>query len=98
MLVTLAYPYQGHQPDETVDLPPNEARRLLRDGYARPAGTGELQGRTVAELRSYAAEHGIDLAGTNRKADIVAAIDAAESSTSTRRPPGDNPEEDTDGR
>lgn len=35
MKVTLAYPYEGHDPDETVDLPEAVARRLLSDGAAR---------------------------------------------------------------
>jgi hypothetical protein len=38
--VTLAYPFDGHEPDETVDLPDAEARRLLNDGRARPAKRG----------------------------------------------------------
>lgn len=35
MRVTLAYAYDGHWPDETVDLPDGVARRLLFDGRAR---------------------------------------------------------------
>lgn len=35
MLVTLAYPFEGHAPDDTVDLPDDVAERLIRDGYAR---------------------------------------------------------------
>lgn len=35
MNVTLAYPFEGHGPDETVDLPDDVARRLLADGAAR---------------------------------------------------------------
>lgn len=37
MKVTLAYEYQGHQPDETIDLPDAEAQRLVGDGRARRA-------------------------------------------------------------
>lgn len=37
MKVTLAYEYEGHEPDTTVDLPDAEARRLIGDGRARPA-------------------------------------------------------------
>lgn len=37
MKVTLAYPYEGHEPDETIDLPDAEARRLVNDGRARRA-------------------------------------------------------------
>lgn len=35
MKITLAYPHDGHEADETVDLPGPEARRLLFDGKAR---------------------------------------------------------------
>lgn len=35
MKVILAYPYKKHAPDDEVDLPEAEARRLLNDGRAR---------------------------------------------------------------
>lgn len=35
MKVVLAYEYEGHQPDETVDLDDATARTLLREGRAR---------------------------------------------------------------
>lgn len=35
MRVALAWPYDGHAPDEEVDLPPVVARRLIADGRAR---------------------------------------------------------------
>lgn len=35
MRITLAYPYEGHAPDETIDLDDREARRLLSSGRAR---------------------------------------------------------------
>ena len=41
------------------------------------AGDG-LENMTVAELKEYAAERGISLSGITRKADIIAAIRAAE--------------------
>lgn len=37
MKVTLAYEYEDHQPDETIDLPDREALRLISDGRARRA-------------------------------------------------------------
>lgn len=40
MKVTLAYPYEGHEPDDTVDLPDADARRLLSDGKARKPAKG----------------------------------------------------------
>ena len=47
LAVALAYPYPHdsdkpkHQPDEVIELPEAEARRLIRDGYARPTTTKE---------------------------------------------------------
>lgn len=75
MRVTLAYPFDGHSPDETVDLDDATAKRLLRDGFAR---LPDRDTQTVAELRGYAKRQGIDISGLSRKADITAAIQAAE--------------------
>ena len=33
--VTLAYPYEGHQPDETIEVDATTAHTLIRDGIAR---------------------------------------------------------------
>ena len=41
MLVTLAYPYLGHDPDDTIEVTVAEGRRLIAGGVARlPAGGG----------------------------------------------------------
>lgn len=48
-----------------VEVPPVEAD---------PAPEVDLDGLTVAQLRAYAKDHKIDLAGATRKADILAAI------------------------
>ncbi len=37
----------------------------------------ELEKKTVAELKEHAEEHGVDLTGVTKKADIIAAIEAA---------------------
>jgi hypothetical protein len=43
--VVLAFPYPHdapnpkHQPDEVIELDPQEAQQLIRDGYARPVAT-----------------------------------------------------------
>lgn len=37
MKITLAYPYDKHKADDTVDLDDDVARGLLADGLARPA-------------------------------------------------------------
>jgi len=41
---------------------------------ATPAPSVDLAALTVAELRAYAAENGIDLGGATRKADILRAL------------------------
>jgi hypothetical protein len=75
MKITLAYPYEGHDPDETIDVGSAEGRRLLADGRARLAAT---DAGTVAELKAYADAEGIDVGGATRRADIEAAVTAAE--------------------
>lgn len=50
-----------------------------KEAAATPVDEAEpddLEDRTVADLRDYAVEYGIDLEGLTRKADIVAAIRA----------------------
>lgn len=37
MLITLAYPWNGHDPDETVEVDDRTGRKLIRYGKARPA-------------------------------------------------------------
>lgn len=37
MQITLAMPYEGHKPDETIDVADAVARELLRTGWGRPA-------------------------------------------------------------
>ncbi len=61
MRIVLAYPYEGHEPDETVDLEPVEARRLLRAGRARlPVVDDEPSVRlSKADVTAYATEHGV---------------------------------------
>lgn len=84
MKITLAYPFEGHAPDETIELPADQARQMVRDGQARaalPADEDTLaalahpaDARTVAELRTYAADHGIDVTGVSRRADLLALV------------------------
>lgn len=35
MKVTLAYPFEGHKPETTVDVDDETARLLIREGRAR---------------------------------------------------------------
>ena len=78
MRITLAVPYDGHDPDETIEVDDANGRRLLRDGFARLPDRNE---QTVSELRDYAKAQGIDIAGLSRKADIAAAIEEAETTS-----------------
>jgi hypothetical protein len=75
MRITLAVPHDGHDVGETIDVDDADGKRLLRDGFARLPDRNE---QTVSELRDYAKTQGIDIAGLSRKADIAAAIEAAE--------------------
>lgn len=68
----------------TTDVPlaPGTVRYLQRAGYEVEQGGATQDGDdlfslTVDQLRDYADTHGVDLAGASRKADIVAAIAAA---------------------
>lgn len=79
MFVTLAYPHpELGEPDETVEVDDATGRQLVHDGLARLADDQVLDGLTVPELQTYAEDHSIDLAAATKKADIVAAIRAAE--------------------
>lgn len=95
MLIQLAYPYDGHEPDDTIEVDDQTGRTLVRDGVARLPGVNDH--RSVAELRQLAADRGVDLGGATRKADIVAALDAAGGLTvtpsSTTPAPAGNTEE-----
>lgn len=35
MLITLAYPFEGHAPDETVEVADEVGRQMIYDGAAR---------------------------------------------------------------
>jgi hypothetical protein len=78
MRVTLAVPYDGHAPDTTITVDDQVGRQLIRDGWARLPGVADLSSLSVAELKAHAQRNGIDLAGASRKADIVAAVEAAQ--------------------
>lgn len=66
-----------------------DARLLLGMGYqvdgleaieaTEATEVADLSSMTVAELRAYAETNDIDLAGATRKADILAAVQAAQS-------------------
>ena len=35
--ITLAYPYDNHKPDETIEVADTVGRQMVHDGVARPA-------------------------------------------------------------
>lgn len=49
----------------------------LPDEAAKPAGPAGLEAMTIKELQALAAEKGIDLGDATKKADIIAAVEAA---------------------
>lgn len=84
MRVTLAVPYDGHKPDDTITVDDRTGRQLIRDGRARLPGVTDLGSLRVPELRAYAAKHKVDLGSARKKADILAAIETAQTrATST---------------
>lgn len=74
--ITLAYPYEGHDPDTTITVDEATGRRMVREGWARHAEVGPDS--KVADLKAYADKHGIDVTGLRSKAEYLAAIETAE--------------------
>lgn len=78
MRITLVWPIGQHDPGDVIDAVPQVARVLLREGLAYPAEgpavVPEPEPPTVAELRAYAAEHGITTTEARRRvaADLAA--------------------------
>lgn len=58
----------------SIDIPDQQDD----DGQDEPEQAELLEKMTVAQLKAYAAENGIDLNGATKKADIIEAIKAAE--------------------
>ena len=84
-----------------LELTPSQAARDVTGASSLPDDTW-----TLAQLRSYASEQGVDLAGATRKDDVLAAVTAAldevpdllptpvaPGATTTTRPAGDTEEE-----
>ncbi len=88
MRITLAYPYDGHDPDETIEIDDRRGRAMISNGVARPAPALEPDDSwKVADLRSFASTNSIDLGGASTKADILAAL--AADKTRAPNPAGD---------
>lgn len=52
MKVTLAYPYDGHQPDETVEVEDAVGLQLISDGHARHAAPEKSAPTTTTKRRA----------------------------------------------
>jgi len=76
--ITLAYTYDGHDADATIEVDDQVGRQMVHDGAARLPDQADLADQSAAELRAYALDHGIDLAGARSKVDIAETIRAAE--------------------
>lgn len=99
MKITLAYPRDGHDPDETIEVEDHVGRQLVQDGVARLPDPATFDAMKADELKAYAGEHGIDLGEATKKADIVQTIRAAEKAAIPPQSPitpvtGANPEGD----
>lgn len=88
MRVTLKEPRTiagvGYDAGSVVDLGRDLAGRLILSGKAVAGGVevvgdvpADLEAMTVKELRTYADEHGIDLGGAKKKAEIIEVIRGA---------------------
>ncbi len=71
--VTLRHPGT----DGEWDCPAAAVDGWLDLGWER-VSAGSLSSKSKTDLETYAADHGVDLAGASTKADIVAAIEKAE--------------------
>lgn len=71
----LDHPILGRNLDRVPSQRPVEQPES--SGAAADTGAKPITSMTVAELHQYAADHGIDLAGAKKKADLMAAIQAA---------------------
>lgn len=74
MRVELAYPYEGHEPDEIIEVDRQTGRNLVSAGRARPAADAPDKSWTVDDLVAYLDTHGIPLPARNTKAALLAAI------------------------
>lgn len=54
MKITLAYPYEGHDPDDTIDVDEGTARELVNDGKARYATEDEKPAKKTAAKKTAA--------------------------------------------
>lgn len=60
MRVTLAYPYEGHAPDETIEVPDPVGAQLIHDGLARTPDGEPAGGDTPEHPRGSDEQEGTD--------------------------------------
>jgi len=78
----LVHTYYGRplKPGDIVEVAPGVAERWERNRIARVVGAqneGAKENQTVAELKEIAEANGVDISGLTKKADIIAALQAA---------------------
>lgn len=99
MEVTLAYPWQGHQPNDTVEVGDGVGRMLIREGRARPVDVAadapgiveipNFAAMSMANLRALAAERGLEMHPGAHKATLIDSLtesftDAAQTEPSSQ--------------
>ncbi|MCZ7414310.1 hypothetical protein [Streptomyces sp. WMMC897] len=79
-----------------VAAPVDEAPAVRRPAFQAPEGDGDrgavdkpLAARTNEQIRAYAGEHGIELAGATTKADMLSAIERHEQAADDQDDGGD---------
>lgn len=76
--VTYAKDESGSGCYDYIEVSPGSAKPKPADGDGQEAPSKPIDEMTIEELKAYAAEHSIDLGDATLKADILAAIKAAE--------------------
>jgi hypothetical protein len=74
--VELAAPFDGHEPNATIDIDDTTGRRLVSNGLARMAPDNDTpdESWSMAALRDRAATEGKTITGLRSKADFLAVL------------------------
>jgi hypothetical protein len=83
MLVTLAYPHDGHAPNETIEVTDALGAQMIRDGLARvpdlehgdPVPEAPAKNAPTEEWVAYAELVGVDVAPDAHRAEIIGAVE-----------------------
>lgn len=81
MRIQLAYPWEGHNPDDVVDVDDQQGRTMIREGLARvPDSARDL---SMDELRLQARDRGVPTKGLSKAELLEALKDAPPSGVTT---------------